>query len=117
MTIETNRQGPSLRSALGAGAFFLLPKLVLAQTAKAEATPFTRSSRRWPALRRPSPAEAPKVQDAKVLDEIDYDAHNQVQFRAERTSPVQLPSSPAAISATRSGCMTGGTRMHGRNTL
>lgn len=99
MTIETNRRD-LLRSALGAGAFFLLPNLALAKSgmAEAEATPFSYEILKEMARTLAAhPYEVPKTEDAKVLDQIDYDAHNQVQFRASETlwqakgatSPVQ----------------------------
>lgn len=100
MTLRADRRD-ILRSALAGGAFFLLPRLAHAQTGSpksAEATPFSfdllKEMARDLATR---PYQPGKIADPAVLDQIDYDAHNQVQFRAEHTlwrdrgamSPVQ----------------------------
>ncbi|PTE14721.1 glucan biosynthesis protein [Pseudogemmobacter blasticus] len=89
-----------LRSALGAGAFFLLPRLALAQTGSpaAEPTPFTFEILKEMARTLAAhPYEPAKIEDDAVLEQVDYDAHNQISFRKDRTlwlnsgdmSPVQ----------------------------
>ncbi|WP_116132182.1 glucan biosynthesis protein [Tropicimonas sp. IMCC34043] len=94
-----------LEAALGSGAFFLLPQIARAQSAAVAAggtgpaEPFsygilTEMAR---ALAR-EPFAAMPVPDAAVIEQIDYDRHNQVRFRKEATlwadqgdvSPVQF---------------------------
>lgn len=88
-----------LQAALGSGAFFLLPHLARAQgPAGGESRPFSfdwlRDTARDMAARPHVPAE---IADPEILDQVDYDRHNQVRFRAERSlwrgqgdiSPVQ----------------------------
>lgn len=90
-----------LRTALAGGAFYLLPDLARAQTQgkkAAEATPFSFEILKEMARKLSTEAyEAPKIADGKILDQIDYDKHNEVQFKKEgtlwldqgATSPVQ----------------------------
>ncbi|GGF53214.1 glucan biosynthesis protein D [Paracoccus acridae] len=87
-----------LQAALGSGAFFLLPHLALAQGAAGGSQPFSldwlRDMARDMAQRPHAPEE---IADPEILDQVDYDSHNQVRFRPERslwrgqgdTSPVQ----------------------------
>ncbi|MBK4215107.1 glucan biosynthesis protein D [Paracoccus caeni] len=76
-----------LQTALGSGAFFLLPKLALAQSADpASAEPFSfdilTDLARELASQPFQPAEIP---DAAVLEEVDYDRHNSITFKKENT--------------------------------
>lgn len=89
MTIDPLRRD-LLRTALAGGAFFLLPDLARAQAttpgAAGEATPFTFDILKEMARTLAAqPYEEPKIEDAKILDQIDYDMHNQVQFRKKDT--------------------------------
>lgn len=83
---------PDRRQALGtllaAGGFFLLPGLARAQQsapALGEAQPFSfdilKETARALAAQSYQPAEIP---DADILDQIDYDRHNQIRFREDR---------------------------------
>ncbi len=89
-----------LQAALAAGGFFLLPRAARAQTGTAvsEPTPFSFDILKETArMLAQQPWTPPKVPDDKVLEEIDYDRHNQITFRKEHTlwmdqgntSPVQ----------------------------
>lgn len=90
-----------LRTALAGGAFFLLPELARAQTkatGQGKATPFSFDILKEMARSLSAkPYAAPKEADGKILDQIDYDAHNAVEFRKDatlwlddgETSPVQ----------------------------
>lgn len=75
-----------LMSALGSGAFFLLPRISVAQGADTtgETTPFSydilTDMARDLATR---PWQAPDIPDADVLERIDYDQHNRIAFRKE----------------------------------
>lgn len=90
-----------LQTALGGGAFFLLPQMAFAQDAASigEAQPFSfdllTATARDLATKPYQPAPIP---DADVLEEIDYDNHNRIRFRQEHAlwageaprSPVQM---------------------------
>ncbi|MBE3637055.1 glucan biosynthesis protein [Mangrovicoccus algicola] len=88
--------------ALGAGAFFLLPRLASAQTpaqATGEAEPFSFERLREMARDLAGhPFQPMAVADPDIVDRIDYDAHNQISYRREDTlwkdqgdrSPVQF---------------------------
>ena len=88
-----------LQAALGSGAFFLLPHLARAQaTATGEGQPFSFDRLRDMARDMAAkPHVPPQVADPDILDQVDYDNHNQVRFRADRSlwrgegerSPVQ----------------------------
>lgn len=88
-----------LLAALGSGAFFLLPHVARAQmTSSGSSQPFSldwlRAMARDLATR---PHAAPEIADPDILDQLDYDRHNQIRFRADRSlwrgrggiSPVQ----------------------------
>lgn len=98
-----------LNAALGSGAFFLLPKILLpgiaraqamaSEAAESEATPFSFGTLKEMARRLSADAYAPmQIGDAAVLEQIDYDQHNQVVFRKDESlwrdrdgvSPVQF---------------------------
>ncbi|WEF24211.1 glucan biosynthesis protein D [Paracoccus sp. S3-43] len=98
MTTDRFNRRHLLQAALGGGAFFLLPHLARAQGASGESRPFSfdrlRDTARDLAARPHVPDDIP---DADILDQVDYDRHNQVRFRADRSlwrgqgriSPVQ----------------------------
>lgn len=91
-----------LNAALAGGAFFLLPSLARAQGAENgdgnKGVPFSmdwlRDTARDLAAR---PHVAPAIANPDILDQVDYDRHNQIRFRPERSlwrgqgdiSPVQ----------------------------
>ncbi|MBR9840434.1 MAG: glucan biosynthesis protein D [Rhodobacteraceae bacterium] len=94
-----------LASALGAGAFFLLPEVARAQQAATQdaagfgpAEPFSFDQLRDVARSLANESYVPmQVADGDILEKIDYDRHNQISFRKERalwnqsgTSPVQF---------------------------
>lgn len=74
-----------LQAALGSGAFFLLPHLAAAQGVAAEGRPFSfdqlRATARAMADR---PYVPPEIVQPEILDQIDYDRHNQIRFRRDR---------------------------------
>ena len=86
-----------LQAALGSGAFFLLPRLVHAQGA-GESLPFSFDWLRGMARDMAGKPYVPGyIADPQILDQVDYDRHNQIRFRADRSlwrgqgnvSPVQ----------------------------
>ncbi|AJE47138.1 glucan biosynthesis protein [Celeribacter indicus] len=93
-----------LASAVGAGAFFLLPELARAQKGSTgssglgPAEPFSFAQLRETAQSLAREEFVPmRVADGDVLDQVDYDRHNQIAFRKDRTlwnedgaSPVQF---------------------------
>ncbi len=92
-----------LASALGAGAFFLLPEVARAQQATAAdgfgpAEPFSFDQLKETARALAAETYVPmRVADGEILDQIDYDNHNQITFRKDRAlwneagkSPVQF---------------------------
>lgn len=112
MSIDHLDRRNLLQAALGGGAFFLLPHLVRAQETGAQGTgakgtgaqrtaesqPFSFDGLRAMARDMASRPYVPEdIPDADILDQVDYDRHNQVRFRADRslwrgkgdTSPVQ----------------------------
>ena len=89
-----------LQTALGSGAFFLLPQLVRAKdAATGKAQPFSFDllvdmARDLAA----KPHQAADIPDADVLEEIDYDSHNQIRFRAKDALwSDQAPRSPVQM--------------------
>lgn len=97
-----------LQSALGAGAFFLLPQIALPQSPRQPlrpgpdgvgATPFSLDllieRAREQATRPHAP---PAIADADIMEALDYDQHNRIRFRPEHglwqgedgRSPVQM---------------------------
>ena len=97
-SISINRRA-ALGSMLAAGGFFLLPGLASAKGAPlADAQPFSfdilKETARALAATPWKPVEIP---DAAVLDRIDYDQHNRIQFRPEKTLWLdEAPKSPVA---------------------
>lgn len=101
MSTQPNRRDVLLQ-ALSSGAFFLLPQIARAQgtALPRTATPSPFSFDLLKEMARAlaaQPYAEPKIEDAAVLEQIDYDRHNQVKFRKENTlwkdqgdrSPVQ----------------------------
>ncbi|QPM90540.1 glucan biosynthesis protein [Pseudooceanicola algae] len=95
----------TLASALGAGAFFLLPEVARAQQAEqsggidlGQPKPFSFDQLRNTAKGLAGEPYTPmRVADREVLDQIDYDRHNQISFlqdhalwNEEGSSPVQF---------------------------
>lgn len=87
-----------LQAALGSGAFLLLPHLARAQATVGDSQPFSFDVLRDRARDLAGqPFVAPKIADPDILDQVDYDRHNQVSFRPDRSlwqgqgdiSPVQ----------------------------
>ena len=110
-----------LQAALGGGAFFLLPHLARAQDAAGESQPFSFDRLRDMARDLAAKPHAPEeIADPEILDQVDYDRHNQVRFRSDRSlwqgqgdvSPVQafFPGryfrNPVRIFAVRDGMAT-----------
>ncbi|WP_205589620.1 glucan biosynthesis protein [Chachezhania antarctica] len=91
-----------LTTALGAGAFFLLPDIARAQAADTGALGppevFSFERLREMALALSGKPHAPEpIPQAGIVDQIDYDRHNQIAFRKDRAlwntsgaSPVQF---------------------------
>ncbi|WCR06149.1 glucan biosynthesis protein [Paracoccus fistulariae] len=75
-----------LQTALGMGAFFLLPRISFAQGGGAKAQPFS-----WDALTQmaqqlaASPYQPPEIADRDILEQVDYDFHNQIRFKPDST--------------------------------
>ncbi|WP_323042694.1 glucan biosynthesis protein D [Gemmobacter sp.] len=82
---------PDRRELLGAmlatGSFFLLPKVAQAAgPALGEAQPFSFEILKETARALAAqPWKAAEIPDAAVLDQIDYDRHNQIRFRKDGT--------------------------------
>ena len=79
-----------LASALASGAFQLLPRVAAAaesaEVATGPALPFSFDALRETARRLArEPYVAPQVGDAQILEGIDYDLHNQIAYRPDRT--------------------------------
>lgn len=90
----------ALLSALGAGAFFLLPEVAQASdsaTGPATAFSFDLLKNKARAMAR-QPFVPAAIPEAEMLERIDYDHHNQIRFRKDQalwagrpdTSPVQF---------------------------
>lgn len=95
----------ALASALAGGAFFLLPEVVRAQQAMQDsgvdsgpAEPFSFDQLRKIAQTLASEPFSPmRVADEKIIDQIDYDRHNEIFFKKDKAlwnkegaSPVQF---------------------------
>lgn len=105
MTNQRPTRRDMLASALGAGAFFLLPEAARAQEAAAEggipfgpAQPFSFEGLRKTARALAAEPYVPmRVADEDIIEQIDYDRHNQISFRKDHAlwnqpgqSPVQF---------------------------
>lgn len=99
MPFDHLRRRHLLQAALGSGAFALLPQLARGQApTQGPRQPFSFDllRRRAEELAR-TPYVPEPVMDPEILDQVDYDRHNQIRFRPERslwrgqhpTSPVQ----------------------------
>ncbi|MFC3168182.1 glucan biosynthesis protein [Paracoccus fontiphilus] len=101
MSIDRLDRRRVLQAALGSGAFFLLPHLARAQEgtgSSGDSQPFSFDMLRDMARDLASAPYVPEeIADPQILDQVDYDNHNQVRFRQDRslwrgkgnTSPVQ----------------------------
>lgn len=75
-----------LQTALGGGAFFLLPHMAAAQSVAStgETRPFSFDMLTAKARDlAKKPWQAATIPDADVLEKIDYDNHNRIRFRSE----------------------------------
>lgn len=89
MTTGSVTRREALAAALSTGAFFLLPALARAaddMVATGIAEPFSFDELKGLARELASrPYEPTPVADAALLESIDYDLHNQITYRADRT--------------------------------
>lgn len=77
-----------LQTALGTGAFFLLPRLSFGQTPAAQqaAQPFSWDSLTDMARELAAASyQPPEIADRDVLEQVDYDRHNEIRFRTDNT--------------------------------
>lgn len=85
MPTDLVRRRHVLQAALGGGAFFLLPHLARAQ-GSGESQPFSFDALRDRARDLAAAPYIPAtIADPDILDQMDYDRHNQVRFRPERS--------------------------------
>ncbi|MFC3568775.1 glucan biosynthesis protein D [Paracoccus sp. TOH] len=77
-----------LQAALGGGAFFLLPQIARATedgAGNGEPVPFSFDMLTQRARELAQQAyQPPRVDDAEILEQVDYDHHNEIRFRQEQ---------------------------------
>ncbi|RDD72232.1 glucan biosynthesis protein [Paracoccus versutus] len=77
-----------LQAALGGGAFFLLPRIAraadgIAGDAESEAFSFDILTERARALAQAA-YQPPEIEEAEILEQVDYDRHNEIRFRQDQ---------------------------------